>query len=74
VHLLAYRDASHDVCWLELPPLAAAVIERIARGEALGAAVRGACAEQGVEPGAVLPDVARLLADLAERGVVLGAG
>lgn len=73
VSLLAYRDAEHAVRWLELTPMAAAVLARLANGEALGAAVRGACAEHGVEPAGVLADVARLLADLGERGVVLGA-
>jgi hypothetical protein len=74
VHLLAYRDADHSVRWLELTELAAAVVERLFSRQALGTAVQGACAEHGVAPGAVLPDIARLLADLAERGVVLGAG
>jgi hypothetical protein len=73
VHLLAYRDADHIVRWLELTTLAAAVVVRLLAGEALGDAVKAACADHDVVPGAVLPDVARLLADLGERGVVLGA-
>ncbi len=73
VRLLAYRDASHEVRWLELTPLAAAVLERLVGGETLGAAVAGACAAAGVDTGAVLADVARLLADLGARGVLLGA-
>jgi len=73
VHLLAYRDAGHDVRWLELTPLAAEVLGRLHRGEPLGAAVEGACAVHGTAPAAVLGDVARLLSDLGERGVLLGA-
>jgi hypothetical protein len=71
-HLLAYRDADHAVRWLELTPLAAAVIERLLAGEALGGAVQRACADHGAAPAAVLADVARLLADLGARGVVVG--
>jgi hypothetical protein len=73
VHLLAYRDADHAVRWLELTKLAAAVVQRLLDGEALGAAVQGACGDHGVAPAGVLPDVARLLATLGERGVLLGA-
>lgn len=73
VRLLAYRDAAHQVRWLELTPLAAAVLDRLAAGEPLGAAVERACAEHKTMPGAVLREVARLLADLGERGVLLGA-
>jgi hypothetical protein len=73
VHLLAYRDADHVVRWLELTPLAAAVVRRLLAGEPLGDAVTAACAQHEVVPAAVLPDVARLLADLGQRGVVVGA-
>jgi hypothetical protein len=73
VQLLAYRDADHVVRWLELTPLAGAVLERLLGGENLGAGVERACADHGAVPGAVLPDVARLLSDLGERGVLLGA-
>jgi hypothetical protein len=74
VCLLAYRDASHMVRWLELTPLAAAIIDRLLSGETLGAAVTAACNDHRTAPAAVLPDIARLLADLASRGVVTGAG
>jgi hypothetical protein len=69
VALLGYRDAGHAVQWLELTPRAAAILERLLAGQTLGAAVAQAGA-----PASVLEDVARLLADLAERGVILGAG
>ncbi len=73
VHLLAYRDADHAVRWLELTPLAASIVVRLIAGDALGVALARACADHGTPPGAVAADVARLLADLAERGVLLGA-
>jgi hypothetical protein len=72
VKLLAYRDADHAVRWLELTPLAALLVERLLAGEPLSAAVTAACAATGGAPHAVMPDVARLLADLGERGVLLG--
>jgi hypothetical protein len=71
VHLLAYRDAEHRVRWLELTPLAARILGRLETGEALGAAIAGASNELGTN---VPSDaVARLLADLGQRGVILGA-
>jgi hypothetical protein len=73
VTLLAYRDAEHAVRWLELTPLAGEVVSSLATGEPLGAAVEHACSAHGVAPAAVLPDLARLLADLGARGVLLGA-
>lgn len=73
VGLLAYRDADHVVRWLELTTLAAAVLERLLAGEPLGTGVEQACAAHGVAPSAVLTDIARLLSDLGDRGVLLGA-
>jgi hypothetical protein len=72
--LLAYRDREHDVRYLELTPLAALVIERLAAGDPLGQAVTQACAEQGVALDKdVLDAIALVLSELAERGVLLGA-
>jgi hypothetical protein len=73
VQLLAYRDAEHAVRWLELTPLAATLVRRLMAGEPLGAAVAAACADHGTSPASVSADVARLLADLGDRGVILGA-
>jgi len=73
VTLLGYRDAAHAVRWLELTPLAGDVVSALAGGDPLGASIARACAARGVAPADVLPDVARLLADLGERGVLLGA-
>jgi hypothetical protein len=72
VHLLAYRDADHVVRWLELTTLASAILGLLLAGEPLGAAVERACAEAATAPAAVLPETARLLADLGERGVLMG--
>lgn len=71
VHLLAYRDAQHAVRWLELTPMAAGIVERLVAGESLMVAVASACQAAGASVDTV--DVARLLADLADRGIILGA-
>jgi hypothetical protein len=73
VHLIGYRDASHTVRWLELTPLAASIVDRLASGEPLGVAVERACAASAVLPATVLADIVKLLADLGARGVLLGA-
>jgi hypothetical protein len=73
VTLIAYRDREHAVRWLELSALAGDVISALAAGTVLGTAVEQACADHGVAPQAVLGDIARLLADLGTRGVLLGA-
>jgi hypothetical protein len=72
VRLLGYRDAEHVVRWLALTPLAAAIVDDLLSGATLGAAIAGACARHDTAPAAVAADVARLLADLADRGVLLG--
>jgi hypothetical protein len=73
VRLLAYRDAEHHVRWLELTPLAAALLERLLAGDTLGAAVERACGDAVVPPSSLRDEVARLLADLGSRSVLLGA-
>jgi uncharacterized protein len=74
VTLLVYRDAEHRTRFLDLTPLAAEILERLFRGAPLAVAMTEACAARG-EPltEAVLAGAARLLADLGERGVLLGA-
>ena len=71
--LLAYRDRDHEVRFLELTPLAAAIVDRLCQGEPLGPAVVGACEALGaaVDP-AVTGSTAALLGDLLERGAILG--
>ncbi len=74
VSLLVYRDATHQARFLELSPLAASILERLFAGRALGQAMLDACnASKHVLDDTVALGVARLLADLAERGVLLGA-
>jgi len=72
--LLLYRDESYEVRHLELTPLAAAILERLLSGLALGDAIIEACASFGQTlDDAVLRGTAEMLADLGERGVLLGA-
>ena len=73
--LLAYRDAEHKVRYLELTELAAAILRQLMlQRVAVADGLRGACAELGVElTDERLGIAAQLLADLAERGVMLGA-
>lgn len=73
--LLGYRDAEGHTRMLELSALAAHLLERLSAGETLGAAVQAACADAGLAcDDAALAEIAALLDDLAERGVLLGAG
>jgi hypothetical protein len=71
--LLAYRSPEHEVRYLELTPLAAAMLERWLAGASLGGGLTEAAraAGEAVTP-ALLEATARLLADLSERGVLLG--
>lgn len=70
VAILVYRDPEHRSRFLELTPLAAAILERLFAGETLGQAMTSARAALDPE---TLAGTARLLADLGERGVLLGA-
>lgn len=72
--LLVYRDRGHDVRYLELTPLAAEIVTRLMAGEPLGAAVTRSAEARGEPLGpAIVEGTAKILADLAERGVVLGS-
>jgi hypothetical protein len=72
--LLVYRDAEHEVRYLELSPLAAAILERLLAGSTLREAVLGGCGVLGHPvDGPVLEGTAALLADLGGRGALLGA-
>ncbi|MDF2692745.1 MAG: hypothetical protein K0S65_1128, partial [Labilithrix sp.] len=74
VSILVYRDAEHRSRFLELTPLAAAILEQLFAGDALGPAMVAACAAKAHPlDDVVLGGAARLLADLGERGVLLGA-
>lgn len=74
VDLLVYRDAEHCTRFLDLTPLAAAILARLFAGRPLAQAMVEAC-EAAAHPldDSVLSGAARLLADLGERGVLLGA-
>jgi hypothetical protein len=73
VSLLAYRSPEHDVRYLELTPLAHGIVQRLLSGDTLAQAVQGAAAAISAPlTEALLSGAARLLADLAERGVVWG--
>jgi hypothetical protein len=72
--LFVYRSPEHDVRYLELTPLAAGILERLLGGATLGEAVTLATHEAECPLDAsVLDGTARLLADLAARGALLGA-
>jgi hypothetical protein len=73
VSLLVYRSPEHDVRYLELTPLAHGIVQRLLEQQALGQSIQGAAvAADAPLTEAVLEGAARLLADLAERGVVRG--
>lgn len=75
IALLAYRDrATERVRLLELTPRAAALCTRLFAGEALQIALAGACTDIGeAMSDEFLAAMAGFLADLGERGVLLGA-
>jgi len=74
VDLLVYRDAQHCTRYLDLSPLAAVILARLFEGLPLAQALTVACASSGHSlDDSVLAGAARLLADLGERGVLLGA-
>ncbi|HMJ14972.1 MAG TPA: hypothetical protein VK524_26345 [Polyangiaceae bacterium] len=73
--LFVYRSPEHEVRYLELTPLAAAILKRLLNAKCnLRFALEDACREAGVALDAgVLEGTARVLSDLAERGALLGA-
>jgi hypothetical protein len=72
--LFVYRSHAHDVRYLELTPLAAAIIERLLAGETLRNALERGTRDLAVPLDAdVLDGTSRVLAELAQRGAVTGA-
>ncbi len=72
VALLYYRDEKHDLATLELSPLAASLLLHV--NLPLKDAIARACEETNIPMNDdALASVARLLADLGARGVLLGA-
>jgi hypothetical protein len=73
--LFVYRSPEHEVRYLELSALAFGILRRLLDGAPLERAIAGAASEGGVSlDQGVLEGTARLLADLAERGALLGPG
>lgn len=73
VVLLAYRDDAHAVRFLQLTPLAEAVVTALLAGDTVAAAVQaGAAAESGPLDDERLARISALLADLADRKAILG--
>ncbi len=74
VSLLVYRGPEHDVRYLELGPFAAALLEGLASERMSLHAALTRAAEGAGQPldDELLGRAARLLADLAERGALLG--
>ena len=72
--LLIYRDAEHDVRFLHLTALAAAIVEALLGGVRVRAALlRGSAAAGLALDDDVLARMSRLLADLAARGILRGS-
>jgi len=74
VHLLVYRSPRHRVRTLETTPAAAAILHRLLDGETLTEAIVNSTSNGDLLPNEdALQGTARLLADLYERGALLGA-
>jgi len=72
--LLVYRDADHEIRTLSLTELAAEIVERLLAGQPLRDAIVGSSLDGNATLSPeLLQDTARLLADYAERGVLLGS-
>ncbi len=71
--LLVYRTREHDLVHLSLTPLAAYVVDRLLAGETLQRSIELACETcSATLTDELLSGVAKVLADLADRGVLLG--
>jgi hypothetical protein len=73
--LFVYRSPDHQVRYLELTPLAAGILERLLNeSQTLQHAITAACTARNVAMSqSVIEGTATVLADLAERGALLGA-
>lgn len=72
--ILGYRDDEPRVRFLELTPLAAAVVEKLMQGECLREAATSGCASVGISlDDDALATIAVLLDDLEQRSVFVGA-
>jgi hypothetical protein len=75
IALFVYRSPEHEVRYLELTPLAAAILKRLLNERrTLRFALEDACHEAGVAlDESIIEGAARVLSDLASRGALLGA-
>jgi len=72
--LLVYRDPAHDVRYLHLSPIAAAVSSSLLAGRTVRAALIAGAAAVAVElDDSLLSRMSHLFADLADRGVLWGS-
>ncbi|HGG57324.1 MAG TPA: DUF692 family protein, partial [Nannocystis exedens] len=72
--LLIYRDDEHEVRFLHLSPLAAAISELLLSGETVKQALIAGTSAAGLElDDRVLGRMSGLFADFAERGILLGS-
>lgn len=70
--LFVYRSSDHTVRYLALSPAAATLIERLMAGHSLRDSLTHAAETHATPLDALLSGAARVLADLSERGAVLG--
>ncbi len=72
--VIAHRDRDEQPAFVEIKPRSAAMLERLIAGETLREALFGACAAMGETlDDRILGVTAVTLADLLDRGVLLGA-
>ena len=72
--VFGYRDDDYQVRFLELTRLAAAVVEKLMQGECLRDAATNGCKSIGAEVSdEALANIAILLDDFEQRGVLVGA-
>lgn len=72
-HYAIYRDADHTVRVLLCTPFVFAFATRAVDGRPLSACIQEAATETSLAAGDVTGELAKLLADWAERGLLLGA-
>ncbi len=74
VGVLGYRDRDGRYRQLSLTPLATAILERLLEGTPFAEAVREGChARETTVDSTVIDGTSKVIADLAERGLVLGS-
>lgn len=73
VVLLVHRDQEHCVRGLQLTAAAGEIVDGLLQGHTLRDALVAACVRQQIELAHAIDGSAELLADLATRGILLGA-